>query len=829
MCIGEKFKRTYPFTLQPACVPCECDDSCVRRATCCPSKFYRQTPAPDFIQYPRTFDDEQGPPMHCLEPLWNMNAEVKSGKSFWMIKTCPDGAVCILPPSRNITKSTPVTSLFTMETYINIQCAFCNNEEISDLVFWEKKKLCSSRSALLSRENPDMLYKSVFEQFPLCNVGFYPPASVQSVANACLGATLDVKCENIADNRIKNYLIEACQEYYLPYYTHNNIYKNIYCAMCMFDLKDLYIQYEFHGGTYGTIDTMLTPFSALMDFKTDEKEPIANTMKCTANQIFDEKLNKCQDIVCEPEYVYQNLACEPVYPMLNENNYELNLMVVPTDSKDSINMKDCILEVSEILQDILRNNNLTAYLCRMSTLAPDSGGNFLALMIELSVNHLHSVDLMIENFLNIFSIHHEITIPPSPGAPLVHLSISVVGQSFHVHGSYLFEKYMSHRCFLNSMTGNEMVLYSKINMLDGNEHDPKYQYCTTGDMMSIVAEWYRCPKIKMRTADVRLDVSNFSVCLVDYQACFSSMYFKELPNKRGVEICLDQYLQASSLMLTKSDDKLMKYLSLSCLSLSSLGSLLTFITVTVSNTHKKLADINIMILAVFSILANTVYTFSKFFLWSELMCIGVGMLVHFSWLSVVCWMSLSTFQIFQAFTSFSNINMEVRSRVLVSLLVNCFICLTLIAINVSVSYTKSDGESFGYSPRTCYIADPNMTLFTFALPVGLVVCINTFMFVVTVSRISTKITIRKSKDQKSISSYFRLSIITGATWLFGFLAQFTELQLFSILHTIFNGGQGIFLYVAFGLSHTLKCLSCSQPLESESLGKNTSESKTAIQ
>jgi hypothetical protein len=164
-----------------------------------------------------------------------------------------------------------------------------------------------------------------------------------------------------------------------------------------------------------------------------------------------------------------------------------------------------------------------------------------------------------------------------------------------------------------------------------------------------------------------------------------------------------------------------------------------------------------MILAVFLILANTIYTFSKFFLWNEVLCICMGGLVHFSWLSVVCWMSLSTFQVFQTFTSFSNVTIKVRSRVICSLLVDFLVCLACIAINVSVSYIKSDGESFGYSPRTCYIADPDMTLFTFALPVGLIICVNTFMFVVTVFRICGKSTIRKSKDQKNLTSYFRLS------------------------------------------------------------------------
>jgi hypothetical protein len=464
----------------------------------------------------------------------------------------------------------------------------------------------------------------------------------------------------------------------------------------------------------------------------------------------------------------------------------------------------------------------------MSLLVPSGlNENFMVFLLELSVITLHSVDMMIQKLLDIFSEPHEISIRISSEAPLVQFTISVVGQSFHGYGSSLFHKSASYRCYFNPMTGKEMLFFPEIDFFPDIDlshryiHHPRYQHCGTGNMMSIVTEWYRCPKIRITTADAKFYVSNFSVCLVEYQTCISSLYFKELPNKRGIEICLNLYLEASKYLLTNSDDEMMKYLSVSCLSLSSLGSLLTFVTVVVSNSNKKLGEINIMILAAFSILANTVYTFSKFFLWNEILCISVGMLVHFSWLSVVCWMSLSTFQIFQTFTSFNNTVIKVRSRVLVTLMVDFFLCMTCIVINVSVSYMKSGGESFGYSPRTCYIADPEMTLYTFALPVGLMVSINTFMFVVTAFRIRGKTNIRKSKDQKKISSYFRLSTITGGTWLFGFLAQFTELQLFSVLHTVFSGGQGIFLYFAFGLSQTLKYFLCNQPQHSENVGKNT--------
>lgn len=193
------------------------------------------------------------------------------------------------------------------------------------------------------------------------------------------------------------------------------------------------------------------------------------------------------------------------------------------------------------------------------------------------------------------------------------------------------------------------------------------------------------------------------------------------------------------------------------------------------------------------------------------------MLVHFNWLSVVCWMSLCSFQVFQAFTSFRISEVKVVSKVLLCLLVDLIICLSLVVINVVVSFVKSNRENFGYSVLTCYIADSDMVLFTFALPVGVLICINMFMFAVTVFRISKRIDVQKSQEEHKMRAYFRLSTITGVTWLFGFLAQFTGHQLFDILHTVFSGGQGLFLYLAFGLSLTTKQINSNHLKDSKTL------------
>ncbi|XP_052717277.1 uncharacterized protein LOC128189639 isoform X1 [Crassostrea angulata] len=798
MCLGQMFKRNYTFTQQPACTPCECDDSCVRRATCCPSKFYRQTDTPDFIEYQHNVNvTENDVPLSCAEPLWNPIG-IKTGKSYWMVETCPDEVICISPPSENVSSSTPVTSLATNQTYSNMQCALCNQEEVPNLVTWEKKKICIMRSDLMSPEDISTLYQSVISESPICNVGFYPPTSTEHVVKPCVTYTYDVNCNDV-ELRILidiSYLTKACQENYLPYYSNRKLYKNVFCALCEFNVFDLNIQY----GDRGIFDdSIITPFSALMNFQQVVEAPSTKNSRCKENQIFDETLKKCLDIQCEAEYIYQNSACSLIHKMLEAMNYEVNLVVT---SADDTSVEIYTTSVVDSLQGVLQLYNLTDYLCRMVALVPSdhSDGNFLAVVIELSIQHLHDVDNMIQHLIDIFNSHQKLALIVEPLIGEVNLSLSLVGQSFHVYGSALFEKSLNNRLYINPMSGKELIVYQSENLAyDG--YNSQRSHCFRGHMMSTVADWYRCPKVKIKSADAKIGVSNFTVCLIDYDACFASYYFKESLDKRSVYICLDQYLkavEATKGIIRTADDSLMAPLSLACLSLSSLGSLATIFTFIFNRPCSRIADVNIIILAAILIFANTVHTVSKYFLWSQTLCIGVGMLVHFCWLSVICWMSLSSFQIFHTFTSFNLTKVKVIPRVLTSLMVNLFICSSLVATNVIQSYVTSNGENLGYSVLTCYIADPEMILYTFTLPVGLLVCINIFMLAVTVFRISNKVDVQKSKDKERTGAYFRLSTIAGATWIFGFLDQFTGFQFFSILHTLFNGGQGVFLYLAFG-------------------------------
>ncbi|XP_061189512.1 uncharacterized protein LOC133197467 [Saccostrea echinata] len=109
--------------------------------------------------------------------------------------------------------------------------------------------------------------------------------------------------------------------------------------------------------------------------------------------------------------------------------------------------------------------------------------------------------------------------------------------------------------------------------------------------------------------------------------------------------------------------------------------------------------------------------------------------------------------------------------------------------------------NLGYSLSTCYISHPYLNLYTFLIPIALMITLNMFMFFIIVREIRTKKNnpISNTNEKQMMKIYFKLSTLTGSSWLLGFLHQIFQLQILSFLHIIFTGSQGLFLFFSFGL------------------------------
>jgi hypothetical protein len=94
-----------------------------------------------------------------------------------------------------------------------------------------------------------------------------------------------------------------------------------------------------------------------------------------------------------------------------------------------------------------------------------------------------------------------------------------------------------------------------------------------------------------------------------------------------------------------------------------------------------------------------------------------------------------------------------------------------------------------------------MILYTFAIPLAVMVVMNVFMVIITLREISMTNTanLKSNHERQMIFVFCRLSALTGGAWIFGFLHQIFQIQLFSYLHILITGSQGVVIFFAFAI------------------------------
>ncbi|XP_062620258.1 uncharacterized protein LOC134281835 [Saccostrea cucullata] len=315
-----------------------------------------------------------------------------------------------------------------------------------------------------------------------------------------------------------------------------------------------------------------------------------------------------------------------------------------------------------------------------------------------------------------------------------------------------------------------------------------------------VTHWQHCPKIYL-PASYHLNHCDFEICIKEYDICFESHMAKFDQEDTAIALCLDDYKRIvdNYMRRTTGEDSTETYFSVICLSVSSIGCLLTVTKSLVFwNTARTLpTPLTIKMTLSFTLfLANTFYTASRFFIYIYPVCMVLGIASHYLWLLVLSLMTTLCFDLF--LTTFRIFKSRYSKSFLTYLVANITLGLVIVAIHIRLSYVISGGSSIGYSKTTCFIENGLLKFFTLLLPVSLMVFLNTLLVFVTIFFIKRKISFSNSRDKQILKIYFKLSTITGMTWIFGLLYEIFGIPFFIHVHSFFNGSIGIFMFAAFG-------------------------------
>ena len=274
-----------------------------------------------------------------------------------------------------------------------------------------------------------------------------------------------------------------------------------------------------------------------------------------------------------------------------------------------------------------------------------------------------------------------------------------------------------------------------------------------------------------------------------------------------VEMCADDYFRLTAQALASPVnnfgylrnpiDDMAIILSFVCSSVSIICLLITIATYLLFESLRTLPGKINMCLCVSLTVAQALQQFTIDIIEYRLICIICGVLIHFSWSATLCWMSVSSFNLFRCFSP-SNISRRGSPSSLGMYAIFVFVMSTLLVVaNFMHGLVGADG--LGYGGRICYISSDLGLLLTFVAPVGIIVLSNLAFLSVTIWRISNvpKIKGKRSAERNNVVIYMKMSTLTGFCWIFGFLGILTKVKVFEILFILMNASQGLFLMISF--------------------------------
>ena len=351
------------------------------------------------------------------------------------------------------------------------------------------------------------------------------------------------------------------------------------------------------------------------------------------------------------------------------------------------------------------------------------------------------------------------------------------------------------------------------------DESENYKHMFSQQTLLTLAPWQNCPLVVLPN-EYSLNYSDFTICILEYNICFDSLYAKIEEDE--VAICLDLYTEIINnyTRLTSDEGSPETYFSIVCLAVSSLGCLLTVTFSLTQPTINLPTKINIALTSSL-FLANTFYTTSRFFIYFYPICMIFAILSHFLWLCVLCWLSISCIDVFITMSSAFKMtyNRTQLGKFFKYLTASLVLSTTIVAIHIQVSFQLSEGYSLGYSTTTCFMEDNALKIFTLLLPVALMVSVNLVLFIAMTCCIQKNMQDSKSQSYKMLKIFVKLSTITGVTWVFGLLYELVNVPLLSHTHTLLSGSLGILIFMAFGSRNVGK--------RSGSQSKNTKTKQTA--
>nr|KAG5707811.1 hypothetical protein BaRGS_015971 [Batillaria attramentaria] len=329
-----------------------------------------------------------------------------------------------------------------------------------------------------------------------------------------------------------------------------------------------------------------------------------------------------------------------------------------------------------------------------------------------------------------------------------------------------------------------------------------YQTIDRADVTEFVpvTEHLTCPAVQLDPHQYSFDLRAGELYLNQSGRRVTGPYFY-ITDKLTALVCWKQYggVVAQQAEVDKNRDDVLLIVDRVFVAVSLFFLVVSFVLYCLLPGLRSIAGINNMVLIVSLFCAQAFLHVGSYVPLNDWLCQAVGVATHFLWLCVVFAQNTCMFHMFYTLSfPLRSHAANTKVRAMVTRYVVYVLTASFVFVLAGLVWQfVSEGNS-GYGGNGCFIRKSIVRISTFAVPLGLTVVANVAMFVFTIARLRALPSVSSTHSNRiSMLLYTKLSVFTGVTWLFGFLATGLGSVEFSYVFVVLQDCQGLFVFLAF--------------------------------
>ena len=183
------------------------------------------------------------------------------------------------------------------------------------------------------------------------------------------------------------------------------------------------------------------------------------------------------------------------------------------------------------------------------------------------------------------------------------------------------------------------------------------------------------------------------------------------------------------------------------------------------------------------------------------LCYAAGLLLHWAFMLSFSWMTAVAFDLLNRVSQAAKLQKASNQKTPVSKLLLPFLVPSLILIpSVAIPESKLPvAWKPQYGLDLCWFNSNNALMVFFVAPVAFYVLLTAVLTTVTAIKLWLTMKNPNRENKNKFVVFLKLSLITGSSWIFGFIAVPSENAVLFVLFVILNASQGLFLLLLIWL------------------------------